>query len=55
MERAKQTARGAKHAWKQRGVWLVCTGCPQEHAIWVGNSRRMVGVNDDGSPRFADR
>lgn len=53
MEHARERAQKAKHVWRQRGVWLVCTSCEQEHAVWIGTGKKLVGINDDGSPKFA--
>lgn len=55
IERAKQRVRSARHEWRQRGVWLVCKSCPQEHATWIGRSRVMTGIDENGNPTFADR
>jgi len=45
IEKAKQ----ATHRWRQRGFWLVCTSCDNNHAIWI-QGKEMIGENEDGTP-----
>jgi hypothetical protein len=39
-----------KHEWRQRGVYLVCISCEQEHGVHIGTKKMLVGVDDNGSP-----
>lgn len=48
--KAHEEAKKMRHKWRQKGAWLVCRSCPQQHAAWIGLKKRMVGENDDGSP-----
>lgn len=38
------------HEWRQQGPYLVCKSCELEHAVFVGISKQMVGISDDGKP-----
>ncbi len=40
----------AGHAWIQRGPHLVCTSCVIPHSTWVGMSKRLFGIDDQGVP-----
>jgi hypothetical protein len=39
-----------RHSWRQRGAYLICDSCPNEHGTWVGSKYRLTGVDDDGQP-----
>jgi len=43
-----------KHTWKQRGPWVVCTSCPQEHAFHIGTKKLLVGVDSGGMPKLIE-
>jgi len=45
LQKAKQT----KHTWRQRGFWLVCKSCDNNHAVWI-QGKEMIGENEDGTP-----
>lgn len=36
------------HLWKQEGYYLVCNNCELSHAVWIGENKIMVGVDDKG-------
>jgi hypothetical protein len=36
------------HEWRQQGYYLVCKSCDLEHAVWIGNNRILIGINDKG-------
>ena len=38
------------HEWRQQGYYLVCKSCDLEHAVWIGNNRILIGINDKGEP-----
>lgn len=44
----------SKHIWRQRGIYVICTSCENEHAIYLGTSKILIGVRDDGSPNIVD-
>lgn len=46
---AKEKAKRATHRWRQKGYWLVCTTCENNHAIWI-KGKEMIGENADGTP-----
>lgn len=43
------------HEWRQRGPYLVCKSCELEHATWIGMTKIMVGIHEDGQPILKDR
>lgn len=40
----------AQCQYKQRGIYLVCTSCELQHAVYIGIDRIMVGVDETGRP-----
>lgn len=46
---AVEKAKSAKHRWRQRGFWLVCTSCENNHAIWI-QGKEMIGESESGEP-----
>ena len=46
---AVERAKSAKHRWRQRGFWLVCTSCENNHAIWI-QGKEMIGESEGGEP-----
>lgn len=51
-QKAHIDMKGARHKWVQRGSYLVCRSCPFEHGVWIEPDKRLIGINDDGTPRF---
>ena len=43
------------HEWRQRGYYLVCVSCECQHAVFIGPSKIMVGVDEKGTPKFKTR
>jgi hypothetical protein len=41
------------HTWRQRGVWLVCTSCDNQHAQFIGTKKMLIGI-EDGKPVLID-
>lgn len=37
------------HVWRQRGSWIVCVSCDQEHGFGILPGQRLLGVVD-GKP-----
>lgn len=54
-ENARQKAREAKHNWKQRGPYIVCTSCDYEHGINIGTQKILTGLDKDGVPILKNR
>lgn len=52
-QRAFEGLRGVK--WKQRGPYLVSTNLDYTIAIYIGTKKKMVGVDDDGTPILVDK
>ena len=48
-EAARSKALQSTHNWRQRGPYLVCTSCENEHAYHIGTKKRMIGIKD-GQP-----
>ncbi len=46
---AIEKAKTAKHRWRQRGFWLVCTTCDNNHAVWI-QGKEMIGEEENGEP-----
>lgn len=40
--------------WIQRGIYLICTSCELQHAIYIGTEKMFVGMKD-GKPLFKDK
>ncbi len=38
------------HEWKQRGPYCICYSCELEHAIYIGVSKHLIGISEDGKP-----
>ena len=38
----------ANHEWRQQGYYLVCKNCEIEHAVWIGQEKMMVGLDEKG-------
>jgi hypothetical protein len=43
------------HEWRQRGPFLVCTGCELEHATYIGMEKILIGLKEDGTPILKNR
>jgi hypothetical protein len=43
------------HLYRQQGYYLVCKGCELQHAVWIGPTKIMVGVDEKGQPILKDR
>lgn len=41
--------------WRQRGIYVVCTSCELQHAVYIGIDRMMIGEKEDGSPLLVSR
>lgn len=41
-----------KHTWVQRGPYLVCKSCENEHGIHIGTGKILVDIDKDGNPVF---
>lgn len=54
LEKRLERAKTKKHEWRQRGPWLVCISCENEHATWVGREKRLVGMDEKGNPILED-
>jgi hypothetical protein len=52
-QEAVQKAKSADHVWRQKGVWLVCKSCENEHAMFIGTKKMLVGI-EDGKPKLVD-
>ena len=48
---AKENAR-AGHQWRQRGTQLVCISCLSTHATYIPVGVRLVGIDEEGKPKF---
>lgn len=53
--RAKEKAKQAMHAWKQKGAWLTCKTCDYPHAFRIAANKRLVGIDDRGLPIVAHK
>lgn len=40
------------HTWRQRGPYIHCISCGLGHSTYVGVNKQLIGINDDGTPRF---
>lgn len=40
------------HRWIQQGPYLVCKSCILKHSLYIGMEKRLVGFNEDGTPRL---
>lgn len=36
------------HNWRQKGPYLVCTSCKLKHSLFVGLTKRLKWVKEDG-------
>lgn len=36
--------------WKQQGPYIVNTGGKLDYGIYIGNDRKLTGVDEDGKP-----
>jgi len=43
------------HIYRQQGYYLVCKSCDLQHAVWIGASKIMVGVDEKGIPILKTR
>jgi len=43
------------HEWRQQGFYLICKSCELEHAVWIGNTKLMVGISEGGQPILKER
>jgi hypothetical protein len=44
-----------RHIWRQQGPYIVCSGCPLSHAIYIGMEKIMVGEDEKGEPILKSR
>lgn len=42
----------AGHRWIQRGPYLICTSCPLEHGVHIGNDVHFIGYDEQGLPKI---
>lgn len=54
-KQAVEKAKNARHEWRQKGVWVYCKSCENEHGFYVGTRKQLVGISDDGKPILIDR
>ncbi len=38
------------HKWRQSGVRIYCSSCPQEHGFYVKSNVRLIGMDEAGQP-----
>lgn len=50
-QQAKERAMLAQHKWIQRGGYIVCTSCPNQHGIRVSGEEVMIGI-ENGMPKI---
>lgn len=43
------------HDWRQQGPYLVCKSCELTHAVFVGNEKILVGIDEKGKPILKSR
>jgi hypothetical protein len=46
---------GQFHDYRQQGYYLICKSCEITHAVWIGQDRIMVGVDNKGVPILKNR
>lgn len=52
---AQEKLKATRHTWRQKGVWLICQSCEQQHGINIGVNKIMIGEEDDGTPILVNR
>lgn len=45
---------GTVHNWRQQGYYIVCISCELQHALWVGENKILIGLDENG-PLFKTR
>lgn len=40
--------------WVQRGIYIVCTSCELQHAVYIGTDKMLVGMRD-GKPLLQEK
>jgi hypothetical protein len=50
-QQAKERALVAEHKWIQRGGYIVCTSCQNQHGIRVAGKDKMIGI-ENGMPKI---
>lgn len=53
-QKAVEKAKTAAHTWRQRGAFVYCKTCENEHGIYIGTNKILVGEKD-GQPRIVDK
>lgn len=43
------------HEWRQQGYYLICLSCEVKHAIWIGENKVLVGLDEKGQPILKTR
>lgn len=43
------------HRWVQQGPYIICKSCVLPHSIHIGMDKKLVGYNEDGSPRIVPK
>ena len=38
------------HEWRQKGPYLVCKSCEIEHAVYIGQNKQLIGLDEEGKP-----
>ena len=38
------------HDWRQQGPFLICKSCELQHAVFIGNHKILMGLEEDGKP-----
>ncbi len=54
-KQAVEKAKATRHEWRQKGIWVYCRSCDNEHGFYVGVKKQLVGVSEDGKPILIDR
>lgn len=49
-KRAVEKAKSVRHKWKQKGGWILCNSCENNHGFRISGRERLIGIDDSGNP-----
>lgn len=50
-----ENAKATFHKWRQRGPWMICTSCANQHSSYIGVAVDLIGIDEEGKPILKKR
>lgn len=46
---------GATHEYRQQGPYIICYSCELQHALYIGIDKMLMGFDENGKPKIANK